>query len=270
MFRGIRGTSVFLAAVAVVAACLTPGGARTGGAAMGRADDAGDVDSVQATPMVLIPAGEFLMGNSDGADSSPVHEVYLNAFYIDVHEVTNAQYFKFCRETGASLPEFWGMDVYRSGPDYPDHPVVGVSWSAAVAYAEWCGKRLPTEAEWERAARGGLVLRKYQGGDEIDSTIANYTKSPGPKPVCSYTPNGYGLCDMTGNVCEWCADYYRYDFYSSSPDSNPAGPETGKFRVIRGGGWHSGKSCCCVYYRNALPSNWRDFNVGFRCVRDCP
>jgi formylglycine-generating enzyme required for sulfatase activity len=268
MSESIRGTTALLAAIGVMAVCFAtvpaPGGAPSGGTTRGE----GDADSVQATPMILIPAGEFLMGDSDGEDSSPVHKVYLDAFYVDAHEVTNAQYLKFCVETERSLPEFWGMDVYRSGPSFPDHPVVGVSWSEASAYAEWRGKRLPTEAEWECAARGGLVLRRYHTGDVLDSTVANYAKSQGPKPVCSYPPNGFGLCDMTGNVCEWCADLYGYDFYSSSPDSNPTGPEAGKFRVIRGGGWHSGKGCCCVYYRNALPSNWRDFNVGFRCVRD--
>jgi formylglycine-generating enzyme required for sulfatase activity len=261
MFEGIRGTAALVAAIAVAAA----------GATAGRpAGGPGDAGSAPDTTMVLIPAGEFLMGDPDGEDSSPVHKVYLNAFYIDAHEVTNAQYLEFCRETGHALPEFWGMDVYRSGPEYSDHPVIGVSWSGAKAYAEWRGKRLPTEAEWECAARGGLVLRRYHTGDVIDTTVANYAKSPGPEPVCSYPPNGYGLCDMTGNVGEWCADYYGYGFYGSSPDSNPAGPETGKFRVIRGGGWHSGRGCCCVHYRNALPPGWVDFNVGFRCVRDCP
>lgn len=262
MFHGIRRTAVLLAPIAVMAAWLAPDSATP--------DGSGEPDPARPTEMILIPGGEFLMGESESGDASPSHNVYLNAFYIDKHEVTNAQYFQFCVATEATLPEFWGMDVYRSGPDYPDHPVMGISWLEARAYADWCGKRLPTEAEWEHAARGGLVLRKYHTGDTIDSTVANYAKSEGPEPVCSYPPNGYGLCDMTGNVTEWCEDRYGYNFYSASPDSNPTGPESGKFRVIRGGGWHSGPSCCSVYFRNGLPSNWRDFNVGFRCAKDYP
>ncbi len=228
-------------------------------------------EAAKRTPMILIPAGTFLMGYPDMDDTAPVHEVYVDSFYIDVHEVTNAQYFEFCRKTGRALPEFWGMDVYRSGPDFPDHPVMGISWSDAKAYAEWLGKRLPTEAEWEYAARGGLAQKKFHTGDTLDSTVANYAKSDGPVPVKSYPPNGYGLYDMTGNVVEWCSDIYGFDYYSysASPDSNPKGPAQGKFRVIRGGGWHTGPMCCSVYFRNGLRLNWRDFNVGFRCVKDC-
>ena len=258
--RGVRFASIASFASIVISSILLA-------AAPSRA--AGGSEAAKPTPMVLIPAATFLMGYPDMDDTAPVHEVYVDSFYIDVHEVTNAQYFEFCSETDRALPEFWGMDVYRSGPDFPDHPVMGISWLDAKAYAEWLGKRLPTEAEWEYAARGGLLHNKYPTGDTLDSTVANYAKSDGPVPVKSYPPNGYGLYDMTGNVVEWCADIYGFDYYSASPDSNPNGPAKGKFRVIRGGGWHTGPMCCSVYFRNGLRLNWRDFNVGFRCVRDC-
>lgn len=220
--------------------------------------------------LVLIAGGEFLMGSDSEGDHSPAHKVTVDSFYMDKCEVTNAQYLAFCRETGHRLPEFWNMSGFRCGPDYPNHPVVGVSSTDAVLYAEWCGKRLPTEAEWEYAARGGLVGMDFPNGDSLRRPDGNYNRSykGGPVAVGSYPANGFGLHDMQGNVVEWVSDFYDPDYYASSPSTNPQGPEYGRFRVIRGGGWHSGASCNRVYYRNALPPNWVDFNVGFRCVKD--
>ena len=123
--------------------------------------------------MMLIPAGEFLMGSDRGEDS-PVHKVYIDSFYIDRCEVTNAQYLAFCKATDHRLPMFWGMEGFRCGPDYPDHPVASVSWVDAKAYAEWCGKRLPTEAEWECAARGGLEGMNYPNGNTLAPSDGNY------------------------------------------------------------------------------------------------
>jgi sulfatase modifying factor 1 len=220
--------------------------------------------------LVLIPGGEFEMGDESKYDGRPVHRVHVDSFYIDAREVTNAEYLAFCEATGRSLPEFWGVERFRSGPDFPDHPVVGVSWYDAAAYAEWRGKRLPTEAEWEYAARGGLVGEPYPHGGTLSPEDGNYSKSElgGPVPVGSYPPNGYGLYDMLGNVCEWVHDRYHPDYYAVSPADNPAGPEEGDLRVIRGGGWHTGPACTFVFHRNALRGNWLDFNVGFRCARD--
>ncbi len=220
--------------------------------------------------LVLVPGGEFLMGSDSEGDHSPVHKVYIDSFYIDRCAVTNAQYLKFCEATGHRLPDFWGMEGFRCGPDYPNHPVITVSWYDATVYAEWCGKRLPTEAEWEYAARGGLVGMNYPNGDTLHPSDGNYNQSGkgGPVAVGSYPANGFGLHDMQGNVVEWVWDFYDPDYYSSSPSVNPQGPEFGRFRVIRGGGWHSGASCNRVYYRNALPTGWVDFNVGFRCAKD--
>ncbi|MGD1994061.1 MAG: SUMF1/EgtB/PvdO family nonheme iron enzyme, partial [Anaerolineae bacterium] len=142
------------------------------------------------------------MGSDLDMDHSPVHRVRLSPFHIEKYEVTNAMYHSFCRTTGHRQPEFWGLDVFRSGPDFPDHPVVGVSWQDAVAYAAWCGRRLPTEAEWEYAARGGLVGKNYPNGDTLTPSDGNYSKSGlgGPVRVGSYPANGFGLHDMQGNV----------------------------------------------------------------------
>ena len=222
--------------------------------------------------MILIPAGEFSMGmepsNAQNYVDNSRHRVRVDSFYLDRHEVTNAQYQKFCEATGHVFPEFWGMDEFFSGPGFPDHPVIGVTWADANAFAEWNGKRLPTEAEWEYAARGGLVDQQYPNGNEMDSTLANYFGTRGhPVPVGSYSKNGWGLFDMAGNVAEWVHDYYDKDYYLSSPLTNPQGPEFGKRRIIRGGGWRSGISCNSVYFRQSLRTYWVDFGVGFRCAK---
>jgi formylglycine-generating enzyme len=220
--------------------------------------------------MRLIPAGDFVMGHESPGDHNPTHRVRLRAFYLDRHEITNADFRRYCETTGRPMPEFWGLERFRSGPEFPDHPVLGISWLEATAFAKWAGKRLPTEAEWEYAGRGGLVGQDYPHGANIDATKARYAdgKPDAPLPVGSFAANGFGLFDMSGNVAEWVADTYDAAYYASSPSDNPTGPPPGKFRVIRGGGWHSGPFCNRVYFRNALPANWRDLNVGFRCARD--
>ena len=247
----------------VVLAALLAGAAGPASADTGEKAEPG-------TDEVLIPAGVFLMGGEGDGDDAPAHEVSLDAFYLDRYEVTNAQYEAFCEATGRALPIFWGSDQFRCGPKYPDHPVVGVSYYDARSYAEWAGKRLPTEAEWEYAARGGTEGKPYVSGEELTPADANYARSDtgGPVVVGSYAPNAFGLSDMCGNVLEWVFDFYDPDYYATSPARNPQGTEAGKFRVLRGGGWHTGPGCCRVSYRNALVSGWLDFNVGFRCARD--
>jgi iron(II)-dependent oxidoreductase len=220
--------------------------------------------------MALIAGGEFLMGADADVDDNPTHKVYVDSFYMDKFEVTNEQYQKFCEATGRKLPELWGMKAFRCGPEFPDHPVVGVSWQDAIAYAKWRGKRLPTEAEWEYAARGGRVGDDFPHGTDPDPAKmnCNLSEHQGTLAVGSFPQNGFGLYDMAGNVFEWVADRYGADYYGSSPYRNPTGPEKGRFRVIRGGSWHSGTYCNRVCYRNALPPNWVDMAVGFRCARD--
>ena len=231
------------------------------------------VPSIAAAPddMVLIPGGSFSMGAETEEGDYPTHEVAVSSFYMDTHEVTCAEYMRYVRETDRSFPFFWEKPGFRCGPDFPDHPILGVSWGQARAYAEWAGKRLPTEAEWEFAARGGKEGLKYPWGAEIDSTRANYAKkNDGPMPVGSFPPNEYGLHDMIGNALEWVHDRHDYDFYREGPAVNPVGGDRGYLRVIRGGGWFTGPSCCRQYWRNALKSNFSDFNVGFRCAADLP
>ncbi len=223
--------------------------------------------------MVLISGGEFIMGSNEKEtnDYYPAHKVRVDSFYIDKYEVTNAQYYKFCKETGKKLPKFRGIDEFRCSLDYPNHPVVGVSCYDAKLYAEWRGVRLPTEAEWEYAARGGLTGKSFPLGDDIgpeDGNVSNH--SDGSAKVGSYKPNGFGLYDMAGNVREWVSDYYDEDYYHHSTYRNPKGPAAGKFIVLRGGGWFAGKSCCRVFVRWALKNTWIDFNVGFRCAKDHP
>jgi formylglycine-generating enzyme required for sulfatase activity len=236
---------------------------------MARAAERG-APAARDTAMVPIPAGEFLMGHEGTGDNSPAHRVRIRAFLMDRHEVTNAEYEAFCRATEHALPFFWERAGFRCGPGYPDHPVIGVSSIDARDYAKWRGKRLPTEAEWEYAARGGLEGMRYANGNTLDSSKVNFTRSNqgGTVEVGSYEPNGYGLHDMTGNVQEWVADRFDPEYYKSSPEADPQGPEKGRFRVIRGGGWYTGPGCMDVSLRYALPANWVDFNVGFRCARD--
>jgi len=221
------------------------------------------------TEMVLIPAGEFTMGTEGSGDSSPAHRVRLDAYWIDIHEVTNTQYFRFCQETGHQFPFFWGMREFRSSLDFPDHPVVGVSADDAMEYAKWVGKRLPTEAEWEYAARGGLQSMPFPSGNDIDKKEATFSARTTTR-VASLLSNGYGLYDMAGNVREWVADYYDQDYFASSPVDNPKGPAKGRLLVVRGGGWVNGKMCVTVHSRAALLASWVDMAVGFRCARDVP
>ena len=252
--------------------------------------------------MVLIPAGEFEMGDvfSEGDnDERPVHTVYLDAFYIDECEVTNAQYATFLNEYGKNADsaghELLDVDdahclieqvgnTYRPKVGYEDHPVVEVSWYGAAAYAQFYGKRLPTEAEWEKAARGGLVGKRYPWGNDITHDDANHAGTDGKdtwdgtSPVGSFPPNGYGLCDMAGNVWEWCADEYDSGYYRMSPRSNPKGPGTviifgnddftnvNTLRVSRGGSWYYNPFYLRVANRDsAKPTNTNNIN-GFRCA----
>ncbi len=225
-------------------------------------------DLIVPEGMAYIPGGVFDMGREGSHDASPIHEVEVGAFYMDIHEVTNAEYKVFCDSTGHRLPEFWDVEKYRCGGNFPEHPVVGVSRNDAATFAEWAGKRLPSEAEWEFAARGGLEDMPYPLGEELQDHQANFGKKSGLVPVGRYEANGYGLFDMGGNVWEWVHDRYDPRYYSESPRENPMGPESGGLVVIRGGGWYSGPGCLRVDRRGALSPGWVDFAVGFRCARD--
>ncbi len=212
--------------------------------------------------MMLVPGGTFIMGAPDGdSDEKPQHEVYIDSFYIDEHEVTVRQYKKFMAATGHPKPLYWLPDY-----DKPDDPVVGVSWQDAVDYARWAGKRLPTEAEWEYAARGSNQQEPYPWGNTANTQNANYL-SFGLLPVKSLKPNSYGIYDMIGNVWEWCADWYDSDYYATSPKRNPKGPLNGTHKVLRGGAWYCNEGEVRVANRYYALPNARSFNIGFRCVR---
>ena len=224
--------------------------------------------------MMIIPAGEFLIGSPEGEGSSdehPQHVVFLDAFYIDKYEVTNAQYKHFMDEKGYKAPAYWNDPKYNA----PTQPVVGISWNDANAYAECAGARLPTEAEWEKAARGGLSGKKYPWGDTpYTHDNANYYGTggkdvgDGPAPVGSFAPNGYGLCDVVGNVWEWCADWYDYNYYANLPKSNPKGLSSGSYKVLCGSSW---KYHAYDYLRTASRVNFNpanlSYDIGFRCVQ---
>ena len=189
--------------------------------------------------MVLIPAGEFLMGSPPGGGSSdehPQHRVYLDAYYIDKYPVTVAQYRKFCEATGREMPS--NPEAYTLGWGWQDNnPIINVSWEDANAYARYYGNRLPTEAEWEKACRAGSTTKYCFGDDEMAlPDYAWYAKNSNrqPHPVGTKKPNAFGIYDMHGNVWEWCADWYDQNYYANSPTNNPKGPVSGQYRVLRG------------------------------------
>jgi iron(II)-dependent oxidoreductase len=281
------------------------------------------INEKDGSVMVLIPAGDFIMGSSDEQveryvkqfnwdynwyeDEKPQHTVYMDAYYIDKFEVTNAQYKKFVDETNHPVPtesvedikEIFSevfqstgqldvpeayidavMDtcepyIWKNGtypPGKADHPVVLVGWEDANAYAKWAGKRLPTEAEWEKAARG-TDGRTYPWGEEIDATKLNYDEHAGGTTKVGAYPLGvspFGVYDMAGNVWEWVADWYGKDYYKYSPKKNPKGPQSGASHVIRGGSWKFDGYDARVADRNyhlRNPSYIYNIN-GFRCAKD--
>jgi len=257
--------------------------------------------------MILIPEGEFYMG-SEGEefppDEKPRHRVYLDAFYIDRYEITNRMFADFLNAVKPSEGkggERWRWVVirndlktkerekwfpaeieyvsgrYRAVRGFEDFPVITVSWYAAEAYCRWAGERLPAEAEWEKAGRGGLNYRDFPWGNQVptlDSGVVfgrtwkdNFLPAPVNK-VGNYPPNGYGIYDMAGNVQEWCADWYMPDYYSRSPYRNPRGPEKGTLKVVRGGSWVAVPGGLRVGARYPVSPSAQYNTNGFRCVKD--
>ena len=212
--------------------------------------------------MIVIPAGEFTMG---GRPSGSERSVYLDEYAIQKYPVTVEQYARYCRETRQPMPPCpdWGWR--------PDHPVVNVDWHGAAAYAKWAGLALPTEAQWEKAARG-TDGRAYPWGNEWDPHRLRHSvgrKQSGTASVHTHEAGAspYGVVDMAGNVWEWCADWYQSDYYESAPAKNPPGPDQGESRVVRGGGWYNNyeRYFRCAYRDRVEPQYGYD-DIGFRCV----
>jgi iron(II)-dependent oxidoreductase len=232
--------------------------------------------------MAFVPAGEFIMGSdSDFENERPKHEVFLDAFYIDLFEVTNAQYKEFIDATEYAVPyvtAFWAEPFNWRNNTYPrgkgDHPVVLVNWFDAAAYAKWAKKRLPTEAEWEKAARGDDG-RVWPWGKTWDVNNCNIRESfiNMTQPVNSFEEgkSPYGCYNMAGNAMEWTDDWYWEDYYKNAPESNPPGPATGTLKVLRGGAWDSNINLYArAGYRFYLPPNEKKADIGFRCAKDAP
>jgi formylglycine-generating enzyme required for sulfatase activity len=226
-------------------------------------------------PMAAIPAGEFWMG-VDGMigleDEKPRHKVWLDAYSMDLYEVTVTRYARFLAATHREPPSYWETVKLA---EHGDRPVIGVDWADADAYCHWAGKRLPTEAEWEKAARG-TDERSYPWGSQKPAPdLANYalgarfSYSQVLRPVGSYdkAKSPYGLFDMGGNVWEWTQDWYDGAYYGKSPERNPAGPEQGQFKVLRGGSWSDMAKYMLTYGRFKLLPTTRNSYTGFRCAR---
>ena len=228
--------------------------------------------------MVLIPAGEFTMGRTRATpddktnmrphvllDDRPARKVYLDEFWIDAKEVTQTQYAEFVKRSGRKAPYHWLSGAMPEGEG--TLPVYNVNWEDANAYCTAAGKRLPTEAEWEKAARGGKEGFDYPWGDKIDAKQARFNVQDGPSSTGKFPPNDYGVFDMAGNVSEWCADWFSRDYYKSGNNRNPMGPEQGTYKVIRGGAWSDGPRRVTVFFRNWVRPNQTTPNIGFRCAR---
>ena len=248
------------------------------------------IDPKDGALMLLVPSSEFTMGTSleeirwfeanglsahSFEDESPQHRVYLDAFYIDHHEVTNTQYQMFVEATNRPVPSYW----YYERTNGDEQPVVGVSWHDASAYCRWAGKRLPTEAEWEKAARG-TDGRLYPWGSTFSIHLCNAStlssqgmwrsESHAPTQACSYTDgkSPYGALNMAGNVSEWVADWYAPGYYQNTPTHHPLGPRQGQQRVVRGGSWQdTPMEVRCAARYAIVPENPDALPTGFRCVK---
>ena len=243
----------------------------------------GENDS-PSVPMAHIPSGIYIMGSQkslielDPADlfntdrhalgpEDPAHEVHIDGFYLDIHEVTNEEYGKYLEASGAAEPDFWENHDFNGARQ----PVVGVTWKEAQKYCHWRGKRLPTEAEWEKASRGKRSIKYPWGNGPPDLTRANFNGEVGKtKPVGSYEAgkSDYGVYDLAGNVSEWVFDWHLAEYYLFSPKANPQGHSKGSYKVIRGGNWRNNAEDIRMTYRNATVPKLREKTIGFRCVKD--
>jgi sulfatase modifying factor 1 len=223
--------------------------------------------------LVRVPEGWFRMGCEQGFECErPVHRVWVDAFLLAACQVSNAEYAVFLRETQAAPPPTWGKPEFSA----PQQPVVSVSWFEAVAYCEWLARltgrryRLPTEAEWERAARGGEEGRPYPWGEEPPHSRPGYASRwlRGPEAVGASEPNPFGLHEMCENVHEWCSDWFEAGYYAVSPERNPRGAESGTRRASRGGSWRHHIKISRCHTRSSIPPRFQYADYGFRVACD--
>lgn len=221
--------------------------------------------------MIIVRASEFAMGCDTGPDSErPVHRVFVDEFAIGRFAVSNRLYQFFIEDAGHQTPAGWNDSRFN----HPDQPVTSVSWFDATAYCEWLSERtgrlyrLPTEAEWERAGRGGLEAKLYTWGDEAPQLQPNYSELwlNGPERVGQRPPNRFGLHDISENVHEWCSDWYDEHYYLGSPSNNPQGPTAGTRRASRGGSWRHQIKITRVAARSSIPPGFKYSDYGFRVV----
>jgi sulfatase modifying factor 1 len=232
--------------------------------------------------MVFIPGGEFARGRTyewadynvkwyptAHQDDRPVRTIYVDPLYLDESEVTNEQYAGFVKATRHRAPYHWVKGEMPKGK--AKHPVVNVSWDDATAYCTWQKKRLPTEAEWERACRGVAVGAMFPWGDRAITPKDARFQSESTESVCTYPKNYFGLCDMIGNVWEWTSDWYERTYYAKAPDRNPQGPEKGMYRSLRGGSWFDEPPLFLTCsYRSWARQAERSPTIGFRCAKSFP
>jgi formylglycine-generating enzyme len=230
-----------------------------------------------APALVQIPASSFLMGSDSGQDCErPVHRVSIDSLFLAATQVTNAEYARFLQDVSSAPPPFWSDPLFN----HPEQPVAGVSWHEAARYCQWLSAqtgrhfRLPTEAEWECAARGGLQQKQFPWGDEPPQSLPDYASRwlKGPEPVARYAPNAFGLYDIGDNVHEWCSDWYDPNYYAASPEHNPRGPERCPLQPARkssrGGSWrHQIKVARCSA-RSSIPPDFQYADYGFRVACD--
>jgi sulfatase modifying factor 1 len=244
-----------------------------------------EVQGKDGAPMVLIPEGSFPMGvphgdRDGGRDEYPRHDVFVSEFYIDKFELTNSRYLEFVKATKHRIPQnptnatrnLWQGDTITES--LADRPVINVDWADANAYCQWAGKRLPTEAEWEKAAKGTADRRFPWGNVEPTNKHLNFNQQwIGEKtlmPVGSYElgKSPFGVYDVAGNVWEWVNDWYDAKYYEKSPAKNPTGPETGTKRVLRGSGWQNETPTVRIFTRVDSDPTMRNESTGFRCAMD--
>jgi formylglycine-generating enzyme required for sulfatase activity len=222
--------------------------------------------------MVTIPAGWFWMGSESGPENErPVRRIWVDTLELAAFQVTNAQYRVFLEATGHEPPPTWEQPSFN----HPEQPAVSVSWFDAAAYCAWLSEltqesyRLPTEAQWERASRGGVEGKSYPWGDDAPESLPHYDKSwkNGPERVGGHAPNAYGLYDICENVHEWCADWYDADYYAVAPERSPCGPVAGTRRASRGGSWRHHVKISRCSARSSIPPSFKYADYGFRVAR---